>query len=63
MTGRNNPVVLDIQDGKRQQVLNGDGGSYALLTEDAGIWAGKTGQLQVVEPGSKDQLATFRAIT
>ncbi|MEC7199628.1 MAG: hypothetical protein VXW84_03265 [Verrucomicrobiota bacterium] len=60
-TGRNNPVVLDIQDGKRQQVLDGDGGSYALLTEDALVFGpGKTGQLRWVEPGSKDQLATFQ---
>ena len=60
-TGRNNPVVLDIQDGKRQQGLNGDGGSYALLTEDALVFGpGKTGQLRWVEPGSKDQLATFQ---
>ena len=60
-TGRNNPVVLDIEDGKRQQVLDGDGGSYALLTEDALVFGpGKTGQLRWVEPGSKDQLATFQ---
>jgi uncharacterized protein (DUF2164 family) len=60
-TGRNNPVVLDITDGKRQQVIDGDGGSYALLTNDALVFGpGKTGQLRWVEPGTSDQLATFQ---
>ena len=60
-TGRNNPVVLNIKDGKRQRVLDGDGGSYALLTDDALVFGpGKTGQLRLVERGSKDQLATFQ---
>ena len=37
------------------------GSSYALLTEDALVFGpGKTGQLRWVEPGSKDQLATFQ---
>ena len=60
-TGRNNPVVLNIADGKRERVLEGQGGSYALLTDDALVFGpGKTGELRLVESGSKDQLATFQ---
>lgn len=60
-TGRNNPVVLSIKDGKRERVLDGEGGSYALLSEDALVFGpGKTGQLRLVEAGTKDQLATFQ---
>ncbi len=60
-TGRNNPVVLSVTDGKRERVLDGDGGSYALLSDDALVFGpGKTGQLRLVEAGTKDQLATFQ---
>lgn len=60
-TGRNNPVVLSIKDGKRERVLDGEGGSYALLSDDALVFGpGKTGQLRLVEAGTKDQLATFQ---
>ena len=60
-TGRNNPVVLSIKDGKRERVLDGEGGSYALLSDDALVFGpGKTGQLRLVEEGTKDQLATFQ---
>lgn len=59
--GRNNPVVCDITDGRRLQVVEGAGGTYALLTDDMLVFGpGKTGQLGAVEPGHKDQLATFQ---
>lgn len=60
-SGRNNPIVCDIADGKRLQVVEGAGGTYALLTGDMLVFGpGKTGQLGAVEDGRKDQLATFQ---
>lgn len=59
--GRNNPVVCDLVTGKRQRVVEGAGGTYALLTGDTLIFGpGKTGQLGVVDEGHSDQLASFQ---
>lgn len=59
--GRNNPAVCDIADGKRIRVVEGAGGTYALLTGDMLVFGpGKTGQLGAVEEGQTDQLATFQ---
>ncbi|MBM3822261.1 MAG: hypothetical protein FJ404_05075 [Verrucomicrobia bacterium] len=58
--GRNNPVVCDLAGGKRLQVVEGAGGTYALLSGDMLIFGpGKTGQLGAVEDGRQDQLASF----
>jgi outer membrane protein assembly factor BamB len=60
-SGRNNPIVCDITDGKRLHVVEGAGGTYALLNEGMLVFGpGKTGQLGAVEEGRKDQLATFQ---
>lgn len=59
--GRDNPAVCDVQDGKRLRVVEGAGGTYALLTDDMLVFGpGKTGQLGAVEEGHRDQLATFQ---
>lgn len=59
--GRNNPVVCDITSGARQRVVQGAGGTYALLTGDTLVFGpGKTGQLGVVDDGQSDQLASFQ---
>ena len=59
--GRDNPVVCDITDGRRVRVVEGAGGTYALLAGDALVFGpGKTGQRGMVEDGSADQLATFQ---
>ncbi|NDC64726.1 MAG: hypothetical protein EBZ59_12250, partial [Planctomycetia bacterium] len=59
--GRNNPAVCDVQDGRRLRVVEGAGGTYALLTGDLLVFGpGKTGQLGAVEEGAGDQLATFQ---
>lgn len=59
--GRNNPAVCDIANGKRVRVVEGAGGTYALLTGDMLVFGpGKTGQLSAVEEGQTDQLATFQ---
>ncbi|MBL9135726.1 MAG: PQQ-binding-like beta-propeller repeat protein [Verrucomicrobiales bacterium] len=59
--GRNNPVVCNLADGKRLHVVEGSGGTYALLTGDLLVFGpGKTGQLNAVEEDQKDQLATFQ---
>lgn len=59
--GRDNPVICDITNGKRLQVVEGAGGTYALLTGDMLVFGpGKTGQLGAVEDGRRDQLATFQ---
>jgi len=59
--GRDNPVVCDVATGKRLQVVEGAGGTYALLTGDMLVFGpGKTGQLGAVEDGTRDQLATFQ---
>lgn len=59
--GRNNPVVCDLANGKRLHVVEGSGGTYALLTGDLLVFGpGKTGQLNAVEEDQKDQLATFQ---
>lgn len=60
-SGRNNPVVCNLADGTRLQVVEGAGGTYALLTGDLLVFGpGKTGQLGAVEEGQKDQLASFQ---
>lgn len=59
--GRNNPAVCDVADGRRLRVVEGAGGTYALLTGDMLVFGpGKTGQLGAVEEGGGDQLATFQ---
>lgn len=59
--GRDNPAVCDLQDGKRLRVVEGSGGTYALLADDQLVFGpGKTGQLGAVEDGHSDQLATFQ---
>ncbi len=59
--GRDNPVVCELSTGKRLRVVEGAGGTYALLTGDMLVFGpGKTGQLDMVEEGQKDQLATFQ---
>ena len=59
--GRNNPAVCDISTGRRTRVVEGNGGTYALLTDDMLVFGpGKTGQLGAVEDSSSDQLATFQ---
>lgn len=59
--GRDNPVVCDIANGKRLRVMEGAGGTYALLSGDMLVFGpGKTGQLGAVEEGQSDQLATFQ---
>lgn len=59
--GRNNPVVCDLATGKRQRVVEGAGGTYALLTDDMLVFGpGKNGQLGAVEEGQSDQLASFQ---
>lgn len=59
--GRNNPAICNITDGKRVRVVEGAGGTYALLTGDMLVFGpGKTGQLGAVEEGQTDQLASFQ---
>ncbi|MEM7261303.1 MAG: PQQ-binding-like beta-propeller repeat protein, partial [Planctomycetota bacterium] len=59
-SGRNNPIVFDRTSGKRLRVLEGQGGSYCLLSGDQVIFGpGIKGQLGLVEGERKDQLATF----
>jgi outer membrane protein assembly factor BamB len=59
--GRDNPVVCDLATGQRLRVVEGAGGTYALLAGDSLVFGpGKTGQLGLVEDGSADQLASFQ---
>lgn len=60
-SGRNNPIVFDRKIGKRLRVVEGQGGTYALLTSDNTIvfGPGKTGQLGMIEHETSDQLASF----
>lgn len=59
--GRDNPVVCDLASGQRVRVVEGAGGTYALLAGDSLVFGpGKTGQLGWVDDGASDQLATFQ---
>ncbi|MFO1461696.1 MAG: PQQ-binding-like beta-propeller repeat protein [Verrucomicrobiota bacterium] len=60
--GRDNPVVCDRATGKRIRVVDGNGGTYALLAggDSLVFGPGKTGQLNALEDGPSDQLATFQ---
>jgi outer membrane protein assembly factor BamB len=60
--GRDNPVVCDRATGKRIRVVDGNGGTYALLAggDSLVFGPGKTGQLNAMDEGSSDQLATFQ---
>ena len=59
-SGRNNPIVFDRGNGKRLRVVEGQGGTYALLTGNQIVFGpGKTGELGLVEGDQQDQLAQF----
>jgi outer membrane protein assembly factor BamB len=59
-TGRENPLVFDRRTGASLRAVDGGGGSYALLTGDTLIFGpGRHGELGVVAPEQKEQLATF----
>jgi hypothetical protein len=59
-TGRENPLVFDRKSGKQLAAIDGAGGTYALLTGDTLVFGpGRAGQLDLVEPGEKEKLATF----
>jgi outer membrane protein assembly factor BamB len=59
--GRDNPVVFERATGKRLRVVEGAGGTYALLTGDGLVFGpGKSGQLGLVPGETSDQLATFQ---
>ena len=59
-TGRENPLVFDRKSGKQLAAIEGAGGTYALLTGDTLVFGpGRVGQLDLVEPGEKEKLATF----
>ena len=60
--GRDNPVVCDRATGKRIRVVDGNGGTYALLAggDSLVFGPGKTGQLSELDDGPSDQLATFQ---
>ncbi|MBL9172866.1 MAG: PQQ-like beta-propeller repeat protein [Verrucomicrobiales bacterium] len=60
--GRDNPVVCDRATGKRIRVVDGNGGTYALLAggDSLVFGPGKTGQLNALDEGPADQLATFQ---
>ncbi len=59
-SGRDNPIVFDRGAGKRLRVVEGQGGTYALLTGDHIVFGpGKTGELGLVEGDQQDQLAQF----
>lgn len=61
--GRSNPVICDLATGRRLRVVEGAGGTYALLTGNALVFGpGKTGQLGLVEEGQSDQLASFQGL-
>lgn len=61
--GRNNPVIFERSSGKLERIVEGAGGTWALLAGDQLVFGpGRKGELGNVEPGRSDQLATFSGL-
>ncbi len=65
LQGRSAPIVFNRDEGKRRGVIGGEGGIYALLTEDNSFIAGAPSQKEdrfkeTTESGeSRDQMASY----
>lgn len=58
--GRSNPAVFDREDGKLVKLLEGGGGSFAVLVEDYLFYGpGKTGQIEAASTATNEQIVTF----
>ena len=59
-TSRDAPVIFERSDGTRIGKMGGEGGTWALLTDDTLVYGpGKTGSVGVHDSSRGDQLATF----
>ncbi len=59
---RDRPIMLDRKDGSRIGQLDGQGGTWVLLTGDGVVYGpGKQGRMSDHEPGG-DELATFQGL-
>ncbi|MBN1348711.1 PQQ-binding-like beta-propeller repeat protein, partial [candidate division KSB1 bacterium] len=59
-TGRTTPVVFNRENGELLGTYRGNGGTYAILKDDVLFYGGgDLGELEVREPDSKEQIASY----
>lgn len=62
-TGRTTPVIFNRTNGERLGAFRGNGGTYAILDESTLIYGGgDLGKLEIREPDSKEQIASFNGV-
>ena len=62
-TGRTTPVIFNRADGTLAGTFSGNGGTYAIINESTLIYGGgDLGELEIREPGSEDQIASFNGV-
>jgi outer membrane protein assembly factor BamB len=62
-TGRTTPVIFNRADGKPVGSFQGNGGTYTILDESTLIYGGgDLGELEIREPNSKEQIASFNGV-
>jgi len=62
-TGRSTPEVYSIKNGKKLGSFRGNGGTFAILNEETFIYGGgDLGELEIRNPNSDDQIASFNGV-
>ena len=62
-TGRSTPEVFSLEDGRKLGTFSGNGGTFALLNGESLVYGGgDLGELEIREPNSKDQIASFNGL-
>jgi outer membrane protein assembly factor BamB len=62
-TGRSTPEVFSLEDGRKLGTFAGNGGTFALLDGEMLVYGGgDLGELEIREPNSKDQIASFNGL-
>ena len=62
-TGRSTPEVFSLVDGRKLGTFSGTGGTFALLNGESLVYGGgDLGELEIREPNSKDQIASFNGL-
>ena len=62
-TGRTTPVAFRRADGQPIGQFKGNGGTYAILNDETLLYGGgDLGELEIRQPESKEQIATFNGV-
>jgi len=62
-TGRSTPEVFSLEDGRKLGTFAGNGGTFALLNGESLVYGGgDLGKLEIREPNSENQIASFNGL-